>query len=127
MLHSLIGALDLYPYTPGDVIDRLAIGDARTIILCIVPTDVDGDTLDIDIQHTNPGEDFVPMTTDEHTLLIVRPDSGLPMPLVEGAHHKIALNVTGAKQYIKLTPAVSGDATIACCVAIGDTTEYPIE
>ena len=118
MRRSLFDQVKVQPYEAGDVIDREG---ALSLVLGVKSTEVTGTPMiDLTIETSDsPDGDFA-VLTDGLAIL-----TALPFALAENGEMMFKIDVIACKRYVKVTPVITGTATCAYAIAVGDLVHNP--
>lgn len=117
MRRALFDRTVVLPYTPGEVINR---DRALSIVLgvaCSAATDTP--TIKVTLTECDTEDGTFTPVTDE---LAVPTE---PIELTEDEADMINIDVVGCKQFVKITPTITGTATCAYAIALGDFDREP--
>ncbi len=117
MRRALFNRTIVLPYTPGEAINR---DHALSIVLgvaCSAATDTP--TIKVTLTECDTEDGTFTAVKDELAVPTV------PVELEEGVADMVNIDVVGCKQFVKITPMITGEATCAYAIALGDFDHEP--
>lgn len=119
MQRALFERVKVLPYTAGAAIERGGKLSAVLGVACSAATGTP--TLSITLSHCDTENGTYDGVQDSRALLFPQ-----PVALAKDGTYMLNIDLLGCKQFVKITPTITGTATCAYALALGDADQQPV-